>query len=145
MSSCLWFMLHMSNLKVKNKEKIFTLQKQNFFLCCDPMRNENENVQIPTGPLTMEQRLWWMVQSIVPNFICPASWMDAFLSSGRSARQGGHHCREAKAADIEKISTGRHVFLSKVWRREVWLTTRNAVRAWGEQEGSIDSAPFSKQ
>lgn len=42
--------------------------------------------------LTIEQRLWWMVQSRVPNFICPANWIEAFLSSGSKARHGGHHC-----------------------------------------------------
>lgn len=45
--------------------------------------------------LTIEQRPWWTVQSMVPNFICPANWMEAFLSSGRSARHGGHHCGDA--------------------------------------------------
>lgn len=111
-----------------------------------PTLRSNEKVKIPTGALTMEQRLWWMVQSIVPNFICPASWMEAFLSSGRSARHGGHHCRDAtlngnsrEAADIEKIRTGRHVLSQEVWRwdaaalfnRKVTLTTRRAFRAGG--------------
>lgn len=64
----------------------------------------NEKVRIPTGVLTVEQRLWWMVQSIVPNFICPASWMEAFLSSGRSARHGGHHCRDATLNGTQRSS-----------------------------------------
>lgn len=40
---------------------------------------------------TLEQRPWWMVQSRVPNFICPTNWIDAFLSSGSNAWHGGHH------------------------------------------------------
>lgn len=47
----------------------------------------NQNVHV----FTLEQRPWWMVQSRVPNFICPTNWIDAFLSSGSNAWHGGHH------------------------------------------------------
>lgn len=49
---------------------------------------------LEVSDLTTEHKSWWMVQSKVPNFICPASWMEAFLSSGSNARHGGHHCTQ---------------------------------------------------
>lgn len=96
----------------------------------------NEKVRIPTGVLTVEQRLWWMVQSIVPNFICPASWMEAFLSSGRSARHGGHHCRDATLNGTQRSSwywRDRH-------RQARLLEGSLKMRRCSGVEGSIHSA-----
>lgn len=75
-----------------------------------------------------------MVQSRVPNFICPANWIEAFLSSGSKARHGGHHCTQqtqvldyrAPVADITLRRQSQHRHIDrKVQYLNYWLTTTN--------------------
>lgn len=66
----------------------------------------NQNVHV----FTLEQRPWWMVQSRVPNFICPTNWIDAFLSSGSKAWQGGHHwTRSTQYINIGFLETSCYI------------------------------------
>lgn len=59
---------------------------------------------------TLEQRPWWMVQSRVPNFICPTNWIDAFLSSGSKAWHGGHHwTRNTQYINIGLLETSCYI------------------------------------